>query len=152
MNIFVLSQDPVQAAKWHCDKHVVKMALESVQMLSTALWRYGEATSYKPAHQKHPCTLWAGDSRPNFSWLVAHSEALHDEYTARYGRTHASRRVLNEASRRLNTIPLGEQTTFVQAMPEEYKSVCAVEAYRKYYLGEKMSFAKWKRNRPEWSY
>ena len=36
MNIFYLDQDPVQAAQWMVDKHVVKMILESAQLLSTA--------------------------------------------------------------------------------------------------------------------
>ena len=36
MNIFILDEDPVQAAQLQCDKHVVKMIVESAQMLSTA--------------------------------------------------------------------------------------------------------------------
>jgi len=36
MNIFYIDEDPVQAAQWMVDKHVVKMILESAQLLSTA--------------------------------------------------------------------------------------------------------------------
>lgn len=36
MNIFYLSEDPIQAAQWMVDRHVVKMILESAQLLSTA--------------------------------------------------------------------------------------------------------------------
>ena len=36
MNIFVLDENPVIAAKMACDKHIVKMILESAQMLCTA--------------------------------------------------------------------------------------------------------------------
>lgn len=36
MNIFVLNKDPVIAAQEQCDTHVVKMVVESGQMLSTA--------------------------------------------------------------------------------------------------------------------
>lgn len=36
MNIFYLDENPVLAAEFHCDKHVVKMILESAQLLSTA--------------------------------------------------------------------------------------------------------------------
>ena len=36
MNIFALHQHPVVAAKQHCDKHVVKMILETAQLLSNA--------------------------------------------------------------------------------------------------------------------
>ena len=36
MNIFYLHEDPIQNAKWHVDKHVVKMVTEYAQLLSTA--------------------------------------------------------------------------------------------------------------------
>ena len=36
MNIFYLHEDPVKAAKLQYNKHVVKMILESAQMLCTA--------------------------------------------------------------------------------------------------------------------
>ena len=35
MNIFVLDRNPVIAAQMQCDKHIVKMIVESGQMLST---------------------------------------------------------------------------------------------------------------------
>ena len=42
MNIFVLDEDPIKAAEYHCNKHVVKMILESAQMLCTVHWMYLE--------------------------------------------------------------------------------------------------------------
>jgi len=36
LNIFYLSENPVEAAEWMVDRHVVKMILESAQLLSTA--------------------------------------------------------------------------------------------------------------------
>ena len=36
MNIFVLDDQPEIAAQMMCDKHVVKMILESCQLMSTA--------------------------------------------------------------------------------------------------------------------
>jgi hypothetical protein len=38
MNIFVLERSPIDAAKSHADKHVIKMILEACQMLYTAHW------------------------------------------------------------------------------------------------------------------
>ena len=52
MNIFYLDPDPVAAAQMQCDKHVVKMALETAQILSTVL-----GGPYKPTHAKHPSVL-----------------------------------------------------------------------------------------------
>ena len=62
MNIFALDIDVQKAAEYHCDKHVVKMILESAQMISTVFDKYDEHQSYmlKPCFQNHPCTLWAG--------------------------------------------------------------------------------------------
>ena len=71
MNIFVLDSDPKVAATMLCDKHVVKMILESAQMLSTVAHTNGHIPRYRPTHSKHPCTLWAGESKSNWQWLVA---------------------------------------------------------------------------------
>ena len=37
MNIFAINENPIVAAQEQCDKHVVKMIVESAQMLSTCL-------------------------------------------------------------------------------------------------------------------
>ena len=96
MNIFVLSEDPVQAAQWQCDKHVVKMIIESAQMLSSAVVRHGGECIYKPTHKHHPCTIWAGDSHENWSWLYRHFVALSLEYEARYKKQHLSYKKMTE--------------------------------------------------------
>ena len=38
MNIFYIEKTPKEIAKNLCDKHIVKMPLESAQMLCTAWW------------------------------------------------------------------------------------------------------------------
>lgn len=74
MNIFVLAGNPWDSAKMQCDKHVVKMPLETAQMLCSVWHRYGhgDKVPYKEAHKKHPCTLWAGDTKQNYKWLYHH--------------------------------------------------------------------------------
>ena len=141
MNIFILSTNPTEAAQMQCDKHVVKMVLESAQMLSTIA-----GGPYKPTHEKHPCTLWAGANRVNFQWLVTHALALCDEYTFRYGKVHKSWAVINEISRtfELTSLPVG-CTEFVQCMPDKYKHKDPVIAYRRYYHS-KDSFAEWNKS------
>jgi hypothetical protein len=66
INIFVLDLDIPTCAAYHADQHVIKMVLESAQMLCTVLSGYGVATPYKPTHARHPCTLWAGASLANW--------------------------------------------------------------------------------------
>ena len=42
MNIFYLDEDPVKSARAHGDKHIVKMPLETAQMLSTVWHLFGD--------------------------------------------------------------------------------------------------------------
>lgn len=151
MNIFVLDTDPRKAASTQLDKHVVKMPLESAQMLCSALIAHGSNdTPYRKAHPKHPCTLWAAKTRSNFDWLVQHGTALCEEYTSRYGKRHKSQDVIEWCAERASMIPPGDLTPFAQAMPEQYKNPNPVIAYQQYYMGEKRNIATWKQNRPSW--
>ena len=134
MNIFALDDDPVQAARWHSDKHVIKMILETAQILSTVHHAHGHPKTYKATHPKHPCTIWAGAAAANYRWLVALGMALAAEYTARYGKTHASQAMLQgELSSPPPGLDGGTLTPFAQAMPDECKHADSVQAYRRYY-------------------
>ena len=93
MNIFYLHQDPVKAAEYQYNKHVVKMILESAQMLCTAhhcIMGADADVPYKPAHRNHPSTKWARQSGENYTWLYRHMMELGREYEKRYGKKHLS--------------------------------------------------------------
>jgi hypothetical protein len=152
MNIFVLDTDIQKCARYHCDQHVVKMILESVQILCTALNKKGMSTPYKSTHQKHPCVLWVEYSYDNFIWLKNLTIALNAEYKYRFENTndHKSINVIKEISN--YHYENRGLTDFAQAMPDKYKvPEDPVMAYRRFYVGEKMRFAKWtKRKIPYW--
>ena len=151
MNIFVLDSSPVEAARHQIDKHIVKMPLESAQMLCAALVKHGcDSTPYKATHKNHPCTLWAGKTKGNFRWLIAHGTALCEEYTSRYGKRHKCQDVIEWCAKNDNYVPTGATTPFAQAMPEQYRNPDPVVAYRQYYKGEKDSISSWKQNKPLW--
>lgn len=150
MNIFVVDKDPVVAATMLCDKHVVKMIVETAQMLCTVARTNGHELRYRSTHAKHPCTLWTGKSKQNWNWLVAHGLSMCDEYTRRYGRRHKTQDVLESAKNLQINLPKIGLTPFAQAMPAQYKNADPVLAYRQYYVGEKSSFAKWKVKPPLW--
>jgi hypothetical protein len=95
MNIFVTSSCPIQSAKYLDDKRTIKMALESTQMLCTALNVHGVSTPYKTAHLNHPCSIWARTSQANFQWLWTHGMELCKEYTRIYGKEHKCEAILN---------------------------------------------------------
>ena len=176
MNIFVLSPNPWLAAQQMFDKHVVKMPLETAQMLSTVhrvldgeqtirLSKNGRKIKtwihpthdeflYRSAMVNHPCTIWARETVANYHWLVDHGLALCEEYTRRYGRRHASEDIIywcgeNPPQRILESY---KQTPHPQAMPEYCKVPNdAVSAYRQYYLKEKKAIACWKHSEvPNW--
>ena len=91
MNIFVLDESPVVSAKYACDKHVVKMILESAQMLC-AIHPEGTAP-YKRSYYNHPCTKWARESFENYDWLIRHAYALCAEYSRRYNHKNGKPKV-----------------------------------------------------------
>jgi hypothetical protein len=140
MQIFILDRDPVRSAQMQCDRHVVKQAVESAQILATALWMNGVPAPYKPAYRHHPCTQWASRTRSNWEWLKTHGLALCEEFTARYGKRHASQDPIEAMDGA--GIPEGPLEEFAQAMPDQYKVPGdAVAAYQAYYAGEKCVFA-----------
>ena len=145
MNIFVVDIDPSKAAQSLCDKHVVKMVLETAQILSTI-----SGGPYRPTHANHPCVLWAGATKRNYLWLVEHGWALCQEYTHRYGKVHKCQGVIESLRNPPATITRTGLTPFVQCMPEEYRGPNAVEAYRRYYRADKSQFATWKTQPPSW--
>lgn len=150
MNIFILDTNPKKCAEYHCDKHVVKMILESAQMLCTVLSQNNIEVPYKPTHAKHPCTIWAAKSVANFNWLRDLSKFLNDEYKLRYNKkiNHKSFDVIKSLPDYKNEC-LG-LTSFALAMPDEYKCDNPVEAYRNYYKQDKKNIATWKNKTPEW--
>jgi hypothetical protein len=144
MNIFFLSFDPKRAAEYHCDKHVVKMILETAQLLYSAHWTVSRSAlpqnAYRNTHYNHPCAVWARASLSNYVWLTQLGLALCAEYTFRYRRTHKTESHLRWlASHPPSLVDYGI-TRLPQAMPIEYKHPNPVRAYRSYYLGAKSRF------------
>jgi hypothetical protein len=134
VNVFALVPDPIQAALWHCDAHVIKMTLETAQLLSTAHHLLGSSAPYRPTHRNHPCAAWARATRGNYERLWALGMELGAEYRARYGRTHASTAVIRALATPPPELPPGPRTPFAQAMPEGFRGPDPVAAYRRYYL------------------
>ena len=173
MNIFYLDSDPKTCAQYHVDKHVVKMILEYAQLLSTAhrlldgqevvsaannrkkkIWVHPDvdldATLYKATHINHPSAKWCRHSLSNYQWLFDLWVNLLDEYTHRYGKEHASIRLLSTLSKAPKNIDFFEPFCAPwRAMPDECKldrSVkdYTIKSYQKYYNVHKSSMFSWK--------
>jgi len=156
MNIFVLDTNNIQhCATYHNDRHCVKMILETTQLLNNALIANDKSYTpvYKPSHQNHPCSIWAGKSYANFDWLTELGLALCSEYTYRYNKIHKCQSIIENikhSNRRVSIRNIG-LTDFPKCMPDQYKVDDIVESYRNYYIGEKRKLATWKnRSVPYW--
>jgi len=144
MNIFYLDKDPVKAAQVQYNKHVVKMILESAQMLCTAHHVHGNPDDmpYKQAHLNHPSTIWVRENSLHYDWLYEHFVALQGEYYKRYNKTHLSyTKCYEPLMNHPENIPHEPFEQPPQCMPDEYKDKCSVQAYWNYYIGEKHTVA-----------
>ena len=144
MNIFYLDKDPYKAAKHMYNKHVVKMILESAQLLCTAhiiLDGDNADVPYKSTHKNHPSAIWTRESTANYAWLYFHMMALGDEYTKRYGKKHLTITKCEDTLSKLpNSILDIGFTPMPQCMPAEYKVPGdSVTAYWNYYEAEKVN-------------
>lgn len=165
MNIFYIHDNPVIAAAAMTNKHVVKMILESAQLLSTAhryldgqeyikisksgarlrKWGHPDAylneTLYKSSHLNHPSGIWTRKSNQNYMWLFQHFLALSEEYYQRYGRRHASELLLAGILKNPpKNIPIGRRTPMLVAITDTQWHVAdnPLQSYRNYYVGEKL--------------
>ena len=167
MNIFILDEDPFEAARLMCDKHIVKMIVESAQMLSTAhrmldgtctrrpsksgkmqikyyeLKDDREDVLYKAVHFNHPCTIWARESKENYLWLYNHLEGLVEQYHHRYNKNHKTETILDKLSVLPTNIPDIGLTPYRKAM-NIYPDLMAMEdtvlSYREYYKRKRNDF------------
>lgn len=175
MNIFYLDNDPQKCAQYMVDKHVVKMILETAQLLSTAhrlldgeeyigasasgrkakRWRLPddrETVLYSATHVNHPSAVWCRENHQNYTWLFEHFLSLIAEYGFRYGKDHKCIDMVDALFNPPKNIKKKAFTPVTPAMAPEYiVSKDSIENYRNYYKQGKTHLHKWtKRNPPDW--
>ena len=176
MNIFALSETPKIAAQYHCDKHVVKMPLETAQLLCTAhrildgkmiveknsngrrmkRWILDNPSTdsvlYKATHINHPSAIWGRETSENYNWLYSLFVELCKEYTHRYGKIHLCETKLKDVLKQPpKNIKIGALTEIPQCMPDYCKRENFVEGYKAYYVNEKTKMLVYKnREIPSW--
>lgn len=163
MNIFYLDHNQKKAVSLMTNSHVVKMTLETAQLLSTAhrvldgreaiflsskskrkIWihpdPYKEKTLYKATHMNHPCAIWVRASLENYQWLYRLFCELTSEYTLRYGKVHRCETLLKEVLKNPpKNIPGGNFFEPPLAMPDDYRKIGdSKSSYIQYYISEKL--------------
>ena len=162
MNLFILSLCFRECAEWMFDKHISKMMIEAVQMLSTAKHLIdpfpegsdGDGIIYAISHKNHPVTIWIRTSLENYMWTLDMLDAMHEEWLWRYDHdenTYHKSFIIGQYLRTFaptaDKFPQKGLTPFALAMPDEYKCADPVESYRRYYVSKK-KFASWKKREP----
>ena len=177
MNIFYLDHNPDECARMHADKHVVKMILEYAQLLSTAhrvldgeekielnargarmrRWYHPDpdmdTNLYKSTHVNHPSAVWVRQSVLHYKWLTQLWLALMLEYKYRYGKHHATEKLIPYLLIEPKNIP--QTLVFNQptpAMDDEFIiSDDNIINYRNYYNIAKQDLLVYtKRDKPYW--
>jgi hypothetical protein len=167
LNIFYLSHDPAECAKFHADRHSIKMIVEYAQLLSTAhrvldgtlsttlsdsgrkrqtytLDSASDSVLYTATHINHPSAIWVRQSDKNYNWLFAMFQALMDEYTYRYGKVHACTRLELHLGNLPKNIPQADFTEPTPAMPDDVQvKGDSIQSYKNYYIKYKQHLAKW---------
>lgn len=162
MNIFALSMNYQECAKWHLDKHVVKMPLEHAQMMCTTHHLFPNKDveyeiPYKQTHVNHPCNKWLRSSVGNYVWLWNLTKELNKEYKYRYNKDVDHKSWLAVKDLPIPNIPYGKLTPFARAMPDEVKiNNCndkfqnSIDSYQNYYRTNKQHIMQYtKRNKPK---
>lgn len=171
MNLFWLSRNMRRNARYHCNKHIVKMCIEPVQLLYTAWWmlqpsgdwrltaplnKKGEH-GYRKTHSNNALAVWVRTSRTNYMLCVEYALTLADEYRRRYKKQHGSQVHAewlrdnlppNLPDGKLTPIPL-----IINQKPIPYAATKrdAVIAYRAYYRAEKTDILRYPDDRlPKW--
>jgi hypothetical protein len=123
-------------------------------MCCTAHWETGGTAPYKRAHKNHPSTIWTRQSIQHYRWLVKHGLEICSEFEKRYGKVHATKQVLLWCQDNEPSLPNNEFTEPPQCMPEEFRKENTVEAYKNFYINDKVKVKQldWKKlnNKPEW--
>ena len=153
MNIFILSHDMDESVRFQVKKHCTKMPLESAQLLSTCHRvlesKYAEEV-YRKTHENHTCSQWLRESRSNYEWLFEFLLKQFEEFRYRRGKPHSSEKLIDVLSNNPVKKDIG-LTPFALCMPEQYKSDCPVESYRRFYNYGKRHLFEWDiRPKPDW--
>jgi hypothetical protein len=156
MNLFILDEDVVLSAQYHCDKHIVKMPTETAQMISFVyhdkeFWNEeipDFIMQFSKTHYKHPCSIWIRESLSNFIYACKLGIELYKEYQYRYNKPDKHKRAIDIFNFAIANPPKIKDkglTKYAMAMDIQYiKFDSPIENYRCYYKEGKKHLLNWK--------
>lgn len=157
MNIFFNDYDPIKAAEYLCDKHIVRLITEAGILLCGVhhkmQFKYEDG---QPPYKTGPImngklVKWLCESLSNYNWCIDYAMEIGRQYTLRYNKLHKAQAIIEWCKNHHPDIKDIGLTKMPQIMPEKYMQEDTIQAYRNYCIAEKIRFAKWKlNNKPEW--
>ena len=169
MNIFILDNSPIVAARYLGDDHLNKMILESCQMFANCFTKEQLAGApftqkgkpWRRSHYNHPCSKWVRQSTRNSIWMILYVKELFNERKYRFPKReeHDCRKFFEWVMIAIGHIEFPEQaqTPFAVAIPDGalcrrmlyFNDMDAVRQYRGYYAKDKVKMHHWtKRDKP----
>ena len=157
MQLFILDKNPEVAVKMLADCHIIKMCLETAQILSSVInnmQKENDPNLPKPYNPKHP-VIKAINSQCKINYVLKYNKALHNEYIHRFKKQHAYFKLIQIYERILFT---PTKITHDYSFAMDFKNFNTTEtdifnAFKQYYKFKKSIIKRWKYTNaiePEW--
>lgn len=149
MNIYILSEDPIEAASCYCDQHVHKMILDSASMLSTATYHWFPALRshiYKPSYTYDPVTEWVKSSIHNMAWLTMLAQELNMIRISMGYSSHRSSKVIDHIADVIIPTDHYHPKHFQDATPAIFHGVPGISLVQRYQLYYRSLHTQWLEN------
>ncbi len=152
MNLFRLSDNPIEAAIFNQDLHARKILLEAGSLLCNA---YPESKLLDAPKTKlgnirkhswfnHPISQWTRENINNFKWVLSHAVALSGECEYRFGKQYFGQKLIEWCQNNVPELPDKLQTIQPQCFGDFinkcYVKGNPVQGYIRYYNEAKLSF------------
>jgi hypothetical protein len=121
VNFFYLDKDPIQCAKYYCNKHILKIPIEIAQILSKIHHELETGVDYCKIYKNSQVVkntlgpyCWIKQSYDNYIWTSKLGLALINEYKIRYNKdTHKSEPILKYLANNPPKLPKIGITRFI---------------------------------------
>ena len=148
MQLYVLDKNPSKAVEMLADCHIIKMCLETAQILSSVIENNHLTKSEnlpKPYNPNHP-VIKAIDNQFKINYVLDYNSELHKEYIRRFNKPHAYFKLVKDYFDILKkSTTIKDDFSFARDFKDfNSEKNDIVEAYREYYRYKKSIIKRWK--------
>ena len=159
MQLYVLDYNTQKSVEMLSNCHVIKMCLETSQILSSVRFNLGVDLNNlmpKPYNPNHP-VIKAINNNHKINWLLDYNRCLHNEYIYRFDKKHSYFKLI-ELYEDMRDNSINELNIDFLDFARDFKDFNTnktdlVESFREYYKFKKSIIKNWKytkRKEPIW--